>query len=76
MCAIDAVTVRWSQAQLRLKRPRIETPTPSSSSTPCTFTPSSSVGGVTLDAIMAQLQRMDARHELSSCKVFQEFVLG
>ena len=34
---------------------------PPSSSAPSTFAPSSSTTGVTLDAIMAQLQRMDAR---------------
>ena len=33
---------------------------PPTSSVPSTSTPSSSAGGVTLDAIMAQLQRMDA----------------
>ena len=36
---------------------------PPFSSAPCTFAPSSSVTGVTLDAIMAQLQRMDTRHK-------------
>lgn len=34
---------------------------PPSSSTSSTFAPSSSAAGVTLDAIMAQLERMDAR---------------
>ena len=35
--------------------------TPSASTTPSTSTPSSSAGGVTLEAIMAQLVLMDAR---------------
>ena len=60
MCAIDSTTVRRSEAQLRLKWPRIETTTPLASSIPFTSAPSSSVGGVTLEAVMAQLQRMDA----------------
>ena len=60
MCAIDASTVRQSEAQLQLKRPWTETTTPSAFSAPSTSAPSSSVGGVTLEAVMAQLQRMDA----------------
>ena len=52
MCAINAMTIRRSKAQLRLKRPRTETVTPLASSTPSTFAPSST-GGVTLKAIMA-----------------------
>ena len=61
MCAIDATTVRRSEAQLRSNRPRIETATPLASYTPSTSTPSSSAGGVTLKAIMAQLVHMNAR---------------
>ena len=57
--AIDAATVKRSEAQLCLRRSGLAAPpTPS---TPSTFAPSSSAGGVTLDAIMLQLQRMDAR---------------
>ena len=36
---------------------------PPFSSAPCTSAPSSSITGVTLDSIMAQLQRMDTRHK-------------
>ena len=54
MCVIDTVTVRRSEAQLRLKQPRTETATPLASSTPSTFAPSST-SGVTLEAVMAQL---------------------
>ena len=60
MCAIDASTVRQSEAQLQLKRPWTETTTPSAFSAPSTSAPSSSVGGVTLEAVIAQLQHMDA----------------
>ena len=59
MGAIDASIIKRSEAQLRSRRSgSAATPTPSA---PSTFAPSSSVSGVTLDAIMAQLQRMDAR---------------
>jgi len=61
MCAIDAATVKRSEAQLRSRRSgSAAPPTPL---TPSTSTPSSSTGGVTLNAIMAQLQRMDARFD-------------
>ena len=56
ICAIDIAIVRWSEAQLQSKWPRTKMATPSAS-----FAPSSSVGGVTLEAVMAQLQHMDAR---------------
>ena len=51
--AIDAATVRQSEAQLRWRQPRIETTTPLASTTPSTTTPSSSVVGVAFKAIMA-----------------------
>ena len=60
MCAIDAAIVRWSEAQLRLKRPQTETATPLPSFAPSTSDPSSFAGNVTLEAVMAQLQCMDA----------------
>ena len=55
MCAIDAATIRRSEAQVRLKWPRIEMVTPPTSSAP-----SSSTGGVTLEAVLVQVQYMDA----------------
>ena len=61
ICAIDATTVRRSEAQLQSKRSQIETATPLASFAPSTSAPSSSVSGVTLELVMAQLQRMDAR---------------
>ena len=51
MCAINTATVRRSEAQLRSKWPQTETATPLASSAPSTFAPSSSAGGVTLEAI-------------------------
>ena len=60
MNAIDAATVRRSEAQLRSRWPRIETATPSASTAPSTSVPSSFTGGLTLKAIMAQLVCMDA----------------
>ena len=60
MCAIDVATIKRSEAQLQLKRPRTKTTALPASSTPSTSTPSPSAGGVTLEAVMAQLQRMDA----------------
>ena len=59
MGAISGASVRRSEAQLRLKRSRTETATPLTSSNPSTSTPSS-IGGMTLEAVMAQPQRMDA----------------
>ena len=59
MGAINAVSIRWSKAQLWPKRPWTKTATPLAHYTPSTSTPSS-VGGVTLEAIMAQLEHMDA----------------
>ena len=53
--AINTMSVRRSEAQLRLKWPQTETTTPPTHSAPSTSAfSSSSVGGVTLEAIMAQ----------------------
>ena len=53
MCAIDAATVKWSEAQFHSRWSGSTTPpTPSA---PSTFAPSTSIGGVTLDVIMVQL---------------------
>ena len=56
MWAINVGTVCRSEAQFWPKWPRTEMATPLSTSAP-----SSSKGGVTLEAIMVQLQRMNAR---------------
>ena len=56
MYAIDEATFRRSAAQLRPRQPRIEMAAP-----PASITHLSLAGGVTLEAIMAQLVHMDAR---------------
>ena len=61
MGAIDAGSIWRSEAQLRPKRSCVETTGLVTFVIPSTFVPSSSTGGVTFEAIMAQLQRMDAR---------------
>ena len=60
MGAIIATSVRRSEAQLQLKRQRTETTDSPAPSIPSISAPSSSAGGVTLEAIMAQPQRIDA----------------
>ena len=69
MCDIDVATIRQSEAQLQSRWPQNETATPPASSALSTSTPSSSMGGVTLEVIMAQLVCMDARltHSVMSC---------
>jgi len=71
MCAIDAATIRRSEAELRPKRPQTEMVTPPAFSTPSSSASSSSVGGVTFEAVMVQLQRMDARLDTFSDKLCQ-----
>ena len=69
MCAIDAAIVKQSEAQFRSRQSStVAPPTPSTAST---FTPSTSAGGVTLDAIMMQLQRMDAHLDTPSTDLYQ-----
>ena len=53
--AINGASVRQSEAPLPLKWPQTEMTTPPASFAPSTSTLSSSVGGVTLKAVMAQL---------------------
>ena len=53
MCATDATTIRWSEAQLRPRRPRTNTTTLPASIALSTSSPLSSACGVTLEAIMA-----------------------
>ena len=60
MGAINAMSVQRSEAQLRSKQPRTETTDPPATTIPSTSAPSSLSGGVTLKAIMVQLQYMDA----------------
>ena len=71
MCAIDTTIVRWNEAQLQPKWPRTETATSPASFAHSTSASSSSTGGVTLEAIMAQLQCMDARLDTLSDELCQ-----
>ena len=67
--AINAGTVKRSEAQFLLRWSElIAIPTPSTPSTSALFT---SVRGVTLAVIMAQLQRMDARLDTLSIELYQ-----
>ena len=47
------------------------TPNPATSAGPSTSTPSSLGGGMTLEAIMAQLQRMHARRDTLTIELYQ-----
>ena len=53
MGAIDADTVRWSKALLRPQGPQTQMVAPPTSLAPSTSAPSSSVGSMTFDVIMA-----------------------
>ena len=66
MGAINTVTVRLSEAQLCSRQTQTETATPLAF-----LAPSSSTGGVTLEAIMAQLVHMDACLDTLSDKLCQ-----
>ncbi|KAL0012617.1 hypothetical protein SO802_007725 [Lithocarpus litseifolius] len=74
--AISAATIRQSKAQLRPKRPLTETATSLASSAPSTSAPSSSAVGVTLKAVMAQLQCMDASLNTLTTKLYQAHLGG
>ena len=69
MCGIDATTVKWSKAHFHSRQS--STTAPPTPSIPSIFAPSNSARGVTLDAIMAQLQRMDARLDTLSTELYQ-----
>ena len=58
--AINATTIRRSEAQVRPRWPWTEMATSPASTAPSTSAPSSSAGRVMLKAIMAQLVHMDA----------------
>jgi len=65
---INTTTVKRSKVQLHSRRfGSVAPPIPS---TPSTFTPSSSAGGVTLDAIMVQFQCMDTHLDTFSTKLY------
>ena len=69
MGAIDTATIKQNEVQFRSRKSgSIALPTPS---TPSTSAPSSSIGGVTLDAIMAQLQCIDARLDTLTTEMYR-----
>ena len=69
MCANDVATVKQSVVQFRLRQSG--SVAPPTTSVPSTFAPSTSAGVVTLDAIMAQLQRMDAHLDTLATEMYQ-----
>ena len=74
MCAIDATTVKRSEAQFWSRQ--LDSTAPPSHSTPSCSAPStsassSSMGNVTLGNIMAQLQHMDAHLDTLSTELYQ-----
>ena len=73
MCAIDAATVKCSEAQFRSRQQDsvpASRPTPSCSAQP-TSIPSSSISDMSLGDIMAQLPHMDARLDTLSIELYQ-----
>ena len=73
MCAIDAATIKHSEAQFRSQQQDStppSRPTPSCSARP-TSAPSSSSSDVSLGDIIAQLQRMDTRLDTLSTELYQ-----
>ena len=69
VCAIDAATVKYSEAQFRSRQ--TDSVAPPSRSTPSRFTPSSSTSDMSLGDIMAQLECMDARLDTLSTELYQ-----
>ena len=69
MCAIDYATVKQSETQFQSRQSGMATPpTPSA---PSTSASSTSMSKVTLEDIMAQFQRMDARLDTLSDELCQ-----
>ena len=66
---MHTATVKRSKAQLRLRRS--EPAAPPTPSAPSTSAPFSSAGGVTLDVIIVQLQRMDACLDTLTTELYQ-----
>ena len=69
ICAIDYATVKCSEAQFRLRQ--LDSAALPSRSAPSQSTPSSFSSDVTLGDVIAQLQRMDARLDTLSTKLYQ-----
>ena len=74
MCAIDTAIVKRSEVQFRSRKSGSATPSCRSApsrSAPSISNPSSFTGIVALEDIMTQLQRMDARLDTLSTKLYQ-----
>ena len=69
MCAIEYVTVKRSEAQLRARQS--DSAASTSRSAPSRSAPSFFSGDVTLGDVMAQLQRMDACLDTLSTKLYK-----
>ena len=69
MCAIDTATVKWSEAYFHSRWFGIVAPPTLLALS--TSVPSTLARGVTLDVIMVQLQRMDARLDTLSTELYQ-----
>ena len=69
MCAIDAATVKCSEAWFQLRQS--DKVAPPSRSAPSRLAPSSSMGDVMLGDIMAQLQHMDAHLDTLFTELYQ-----
>ena len=69
MCTINAATVKWNEAQFCSRQSGLAAPT--TPLAPSTSAPFTSMGGVTLDAIMAQLQHMDAHLDTLTIELYQ-----
>ena len=73
MCAIDYAAVKCSEGQFRSRQS--DSAAPSSHSAPSRSAPSASIpsssGNVTLEDIMAPLQRMDAHLDIFSTELYQ-----
>ena len=67
---ISAASIRRSEAQLQPKRLQTKTTNPPAPTIPSTSTPSSSMSGVTLKAVMAQLQCIDAHLDTLTTELY------
>ena len=71
MGTISAASIQRSEVQLRPNRPWTETTTtPPAPSIPSTSAPSSLSSGVTLEAVMAQFECMDAHLDTLTTELY------
>ena len=67
---ISAASIRRSEAQLQPKRLQTKMTNPPAPTIPSTSTPSSSMSGVALEAVMAQLQCIDAHLDTLTTELY------